>query len=115
MIVDVVPGIIAAKKLDKNETTRQALLDLDPEYSQLVQKENEYEALVMYVRRKLEDMESALSVVKKIYGETSAMNIRPNYNQFETQFEAQYVKPDPDTSSISSTTPSGFKIGKPKY
>jgi hypothetical protein len=92
MIVDVIPGVIAAKKLDKNEATRQAILDLDTDYSAFVEKENEFAVAVMLFKQKLVNMESALSMTKKIYGETSAMNNRPNYNQFNTQFPEDTVE-----------------------
>ena len=109
LVIDVIPGILAEKKLSSNAETRQALMDLDPEYQKAVEAELEYAACVMYVRRKIEDMENALNSVKKILGETGDMHRRPNYNMYDVEA----VTNNPTQTDQLATT--GSRIGKPRY
>lgn len=110
MIIDVIPTKIAEKKLSQNDATRQAFLDLDSEYSEALDKENQFEAAVMLVKRKIEDMEGALNAVKKVLADTDGVYRRPNYNMNDVTFGEHGHAPMDVT-----TTSTGFKIGKPRY
>jgi len=105
LLIDVIPGILAEKKLTSNDANRNSLITLDPEYDRLSTAEVEFEAALLYVKRKIEDMESALNATKKVVGETDAVYNRPNYNWAETGD----LQPKP-TQEVG-----GLKFGKPNY
>ena len=105
LLIDVIPSILAEKKLASNESNRESLITLDPEYDKLSTVEIEFEAALLYMKRKIEDMESALNATKKVVGETDSVYNRPNYNWAETGD----LQPKP-TQDIG-----GLKFGKPNY
>jgi hypothetical protein len=137
VIIDVIPGILAEKKLASNAETRAALLDADPEYNAAVEKELRFEAAVMYFRLKIKDMDAALNALKKVVSETDGMYNRPNYNaqntNMDTDLEVALTKKTPEAwpagewdlnepSPVApnaapqpTTTTAGFKFGKPRY
>lgn len=80
LIVDVIPTQLEEKKLGSNETNRQALLNLDPEYSDATIAEAETEAALIYVERKLRDMEGALNAVKRAAEIMNQIQYRANPN-----------------------------------
>lgn len=107
--LDITPGVLAEKKLGNNEANRQAVIDLDSEYDRLSTIEIELEAAVLFVRRKIEDMESALNATKKVVGDAESVYNRPNYNWSETGTQAE-----PELQQEPSS-PAGLMFGKPKY
>jgi len=141
LTIDVVPGKIAEKKLASNAETRQALLDIDPEYNAAVETEYRFEAALMYFKLKIKDMDSALNAVKKAVSDTDQIYNRPNYNSQNTNMDSTpeptptkekpwlqdewdlhgfdtvavpNSQPTQPTSAVT-TTQSGFKIGKARY
>ena len=106
VIIDIVPEKIKEKGLSQNEATRNALVDLDPEYQQCETTVAQLEAAVIYVEGKLRAMENNLNAVKKILGETNNVYHRANPNLSTSGFDA----PQPTIE-----TQSGLKIGKGKY
>lgn len=106
LLIDVIPGILSEKKLASNESYRESLITLDPEYDRLSTVEIEFEAALLYMKRKIEDMESALNATKKVVGETDSVYNRPNYNWAETGD----LQPTQPTQEIG-----GMKFGKPNY
>lgn len=84
LMIDVIPGRITEKKLSQNDATRQALLDLDEDYSNALTKEYEFEACMMYLKRRIEDVEEAIHSIKKALDETGESHRRANYNMNNT-------------------------------
>lgn len=86
-----------------------------------MEREAEYEAILLYLRRKIDDMEGALNAVKKVVGETEGVFRRPNYNMSaggpETFEESGQIRPDPATNPepLPVTTHGGLKVGRPRY
>lgn len=109
MIIDVIPEKIKEKKLTSNDATRQAFLDLDPEYSEAVVAEAHVSAALMLVQGKLKAMESALNAVKKILGDTQSVYHRSNPNMSTGGFDK------PATPDTTVNAPHGLLIGKPRY
>lgn len=113
MIIDVIPAQLEKRpNLSDNADTRKAFMDLDPEYGAAQDKLIEWEAQLLYVQRKLRDMEGALNAVKSAMRDTEGVWRRPNYNASGAGAADinELVDPQPTT-----TTPSGLRIGKPRY
>jgi len=108
MIIDIIPEKMSEKKLASNETTRQAFLDLDPEYRAAVEAEGVHKAILVYLKRKIEDMENALNAVKKVYGETDNV-----YRRANPALSTGSI--DPDHVREQNTATGQLKIGKPNY
>lgn len=117
LIIDVIPEKLKEKNLAANEATRQAFLDRDPEYSDAAVGEAETESALIYIERKLRDMEGALNAVKR----AADINIhfRPNPNLstggFEDEeFASQLEETRKQMHAVSIAT-NGVKIGSVKY
>jgi hypothetical protein len=113
LILDSIPDKIQEKKAAKkdvsnNEDTRQAIMDLDPEYSEAWVAEAQTEAALLLIERKVKDMEGALNAVKKILGETYGIFHRPNPNMNNVVEERQ--SSPQETSEVR-----GVKFGKVNY
>ena len=135
LTIDVVPAKLAEKKLASNAETRQALLDIDPEYNAAVETELRFEAALMYFKLKIKDMDAALNAIKKAVSDTDQIYNRPNYNSMNTNMDgdASQAAPKPwpqdewdlnedrvsappsPPTNVTTTTQSGFKIGKARY
>jgi hypothetical protein len=116
--IDVIPGKMTEKKLSSNETNRQALLDVDEEYSAAVERELRFEAALMYLRLKHDDMEGALNAVKKAVADNEKDFYRPNYNAVNTNMDAPQDWPKDEWDLQEPQVPvtsTGLKIGKAKY
>lgn len=110
LIIDVIPAKLKARDdLADNADTRKAFYSLDPEYSALSDQLIEWEATLLYVQRKLKDMESNGNAVKKVLHDTGDMYKRPNYNVLDND------STPPPATSPTTTTPGGLKLGKPRY
>lgn len=119
MAIDVIPGLLKEKQLASNAETRQALTELDAEYSKLSDEEAQVEAVLLYIKRKIEDVEGALNAVKKILGESEGVFNRPNYNSFNTRFEEPREEPVQQVLTTDTrpptNNPGGFAIGRARY
>lgn len=131
--IDVVPSQLTTRKLPSNAENRQALLDSDEEYNKALEREAHFDAAVMLLKLKIKDMDSAINALKKVIVDTEQVYNRPNFNTSNTNMDAgqnedkDWVKKewdfnDPqDTSPLdtpkqqTTATPTGFKIGKPRY
>lgn len=103
VVLEVMPAKLAEKKLSSNDTNREAVIELDPEYSALCDVENEIEAAYVYVREKLHTMESNLNAAKKaLDAATHTSGI--NQNLVQNLGEAPSV-----------TTHGNMQIGKARY
>ncbi len=101
LLLEVVPGKLAERKLTSNDAYREAIITLDLPYQAARDTADEIEAVCEYLKGKLKSFENAYSSVKKIMGEDS-------YNMGRTS--------NPDLSGDAGPTkplPSGF--GKAKY
>jgi hypothetical protein len=116
LVIDIIPGAIKDKGLTQNETTRQALMDLDPEYAHLEIIEAQLDAARTYIQGKLRAMEGNLNAVKKILGDTSAVYNRgnPYYNTGGLD-SGDIVEQSPQDFRPQVTETSGIKIGKSRY
>lgn len=120
LIVDVIPTLLEEKKLGSNETNRQALLNLDQEYSDSTVAEAETEAALIYVERKLRDMEGALNAVKRAAEIMNAIQYRANPNLStggvtseveEALAESERLRREGNVRQSQN----GLRIGKAKY
>lgn len=115
MIIDVIPEKMKARpELNDNADTRKAFMDLDADYNSLSEKVIEWEASLVYVQRKLKDMEGALNAVKSAMRDTESVWKRPNYNTLGggapgREEVNELVDPSP------TQTTGGLKIGRPRY
>lgn len=105
MIIDVIPEKLKDKKLPQNEMNRQALLDLDEEYSRAILVENQLDAALELIKNRLRLMEGNISAVKKVIGDTSKTYIRYNPNLITGEIQDSEV-PGHEESSF---------FGKPRY
>lgn len=120
--IDVVPGKLEEKKLRDNETNREAIIQLDPEHGAAMEREAEYEAILLYLRRKIDDMEGALNAVKKVLGETEGVFRRHNHNMsagapdtFDDPHDPTDLTPASTPEPLVTTTPGGLKVGRARY
>lgn len=102
VVTEVIPTKLAERKLSNNDSTREAIIELDPEYSAISDMENEVEAAFIFVREKLKTIESHLNALKKAMDATSSLVSLPNPNLIQTQ-----TPPEP-----VSVAPNGLLIGK---
>lgn len=65
VVVDIIPSKLAEKKLSNNDTNREAVVELDPEFSVLSDVEAEIEAAYTYIKEKARNMESHMNAVKR--------------------------------------------------
>jgi hypothetical protein len=106
MIIDVIPSLVeSSKKTSQNADVRQGYVDLDPEYSNLLDIETQYEAGLMYFKRKIEDMENGINSIKKVIDATHSMYDRPNYN-----LSIGSISQESQTEMVS-----GMTFGKARY
>lgn len=140
VVIDVMTETIKSKGLSNNDTTRQAILDLDPLYSQAVTDEIKTQAALLYVERKLRDMEGAFHATKEIHKTMSGLATRPNPMlphelsrpdkpepfypgtpdavpvRELTEGERIAMEPSPEPVKVSTTRPIGNMLfGKAKY
>jgi len=116
LIVDVIPTQLEQKKLGSNETNRQALLTLDPEYSDATVAEAETEAALIYVERKLRDMEGALNAVKRAAEIMNAIQYRSNPNLSTSGMEEALEESDRlRRESNARQSQNGYRVGKATY
>lgn len=66
VVMEVIPAKLAEKKLSNNDTNREAVIELDPEYSAATDVLNQIEASFVLVREKLRGIESAINSTKKV-------------------------------------------------
>jgi len=118
VVLEVIPTKLAEKKLSANDTNREAIIDLDPEYAILCDVQAQLEAGFVFIREKLRSMESAINSVKKTLDMTAMLNTyTPNPNLVvgtpETRGTRDSYTDATETSSSLSTT--RFAVGKVKY
>lgn len=105
VVIDVVPTVLAEKKLTNNETNREAIVELDPEFSAVCDVEGEVEAAYVFIREKYRTLESCLNAVKKSMDASSSMlNFIPNHDLVQVPGQQPQTK-----------TPGGMAIGSGKY
>lgn len=122
IVVDRLGEVLKAKGLANNDTSRAAVIDTDPEYSQAVEVEIEIDANLRYVDRKLQSMEGSLGAVKRILDASSAVFWRSNPNM-ATGGLADDVpdhlifdkKPEAKPTTTPTTQMGPVKFGKPNY
>lgn len=66
VVMEVIPAKLAEKKLSNNDTNREAVIELDPEYSAATDVLNQIEASFVLIREKLRGIESAINSTKKV-------------------------------------------------
>lgn len=66
VVMEVIPAKLAEKKLSNNDTNREAVIELDPEFSAATDVLNQIEASFVLVREKLRGIESAINSTKKV-------------------------------------------------
>jgi len=125
VVVDQMAAILKDKGLASNETSRQSILDLDSLYSAAVEAEMETEAVLMYVERKLRDMEGALNALKSTLRllEGSSRRANPNLTRAPydddtvSTWDAPSVVPELPDNTQKVTTPSGgtLVMGRARY
>jgi hypothetical protein len=84
VVTEIIPVKLAEKKLSNNDTNREAVVELDPEFSAWCDVEAEVEAAYTYVREKFRNMESHLNAVKRaldVTGQFYQYNNNPSLNQ----------------------------------
>jgi hypothetical protein len=123
VVLEIIPGKLAEKKVSNNDTNREAVIELDPEYAALCDVEAEVEAAYVYVREKARNMESHLNAVKKILdsatGFTPSTWVVPNtipnsqVGYYDDNPERTAATPPPQITT--TTTNPRFKIGKANY
>lgn len=104
VVTEVIPSKLAEKKLSNNDTNREAVVELDPEYSAISDVEIEIEAAFVFVREKLRSMESNLNAVKK---SLDAISNFMSFNQ-NTNLIQKVATTDGESSS-------SLQIGKTRY
>lgn len=103
VVVDIIPTKLAEKKLSNNDTNREAVVELDPEYSVLADIEAEIDAAYTYIREKFRTMESHLNAAKRALDATSF-----HYKHTENTNLIQTPKTQPDE-------PTEMLVGKARY
>lgn len=103
VVVDLIPAKLAERKLSNNDSSREAIIELDPEHSVLCDIENEVEAAFVFVREKFRSIESHLNAVKKAMDATAGLVGMAN---------PLLVQPAPAAPVPTTTTINGLKIGK---
>lgn len=102
VVVEVIPSKLAERKLSNNDSSREAIIELDPEYSAVCDVENEVEAAFIFVREKFRTIESHLNAIKKAMDATANLVSMANPALVQTPAPPSYV----------TTAPNGLKIGK---
>jgi hypothetical protein len=103
VVLEVVPRLLAEKKLTNNETNREAIVEQDPEFSVLTDVEAEIEAAYIYVREKYRTIESHLNAVKKsMDAGANMLNFLPNPNLVQV--------PNQEPTNIN-----GVAVGRGRY
>lgn len=97
VVVDIIPTKLAEKKLSNNDTNREAVIELDPEYSVWCDVEAEIEAAYTYVREKFRNMESHLNAVKR------ALDVTGQFYQYN------------NNSNLIQSNVEGMAVGKATY
>jgi hypothetical protein len=119
VVIEVIPSKLAEKKLSNNDTNREAVVDLDPEYSAASDVHSQIEAAFILVREKLRGMESAINAAKKVLDTLPAPWV-PNPNLVTvpyvqpTTFPDPYIDPNQQWPKITYTTDTGTYTGDPE-
>ena len=66
LLIEMVPVRLVEKKLSNNDSHREALVDSDPLYNELMSVQDEIEASFILVREKYRTCENAINNVKKL-------------------------------------------------
>ncbi len=69
VLLEVAPAALEAKGLGSSKDLRDAILDLDVEYQDAVERVDQIECVVEYIKGKLKSFENSFSSVKKIMQE----------------------------------------------
>lgn len=98
VVMEVIPSKLAEKKLSNNDTNREAVIELDPEYSAATDVLNQIEASFVLVREKLRGIESAINSTKKVLDTlpswTPNINLPVQPNQpYTTPYVVPFVQP----------------------
>lgn len=127
VVTEVIPAKLADKKLSNNDTNREAVIELDPEYSATCDVEIEVEAAFVFIREKLHSMESHLNAIKKSLDASSGMfgqNMRlvqPLGNHPLNDVYGPASSPDYPTNNrtplneVPQAAPNGMAVGKARY
>ncbi len=94
IVLDKVPSILKERGLQTNETTRQAIIDLDPDYQSAQETETILHSFKTLLEGKKKSIEMSYTAVKKILGDS---------------FHAKMSLPGPDSS------PTQGYFGKTRY
>lgn len=107
VVAEIIPSKLAEKKLSNNDTNREALVELDPEYSAICDVELEVEAGFIYIREKFRSVESHLNAIKRSLDATAQfLSYSPNQNLTQSL----------GTIERNATTMiNGLEIGKASY
>jgi hypothetical protein len=117
VVLDIMPQRLSDKKAANNAETRQAVIDLDEEYSKAIYVEIEIEAALKLIQGKLFAMEGALSAVKQVSYEVRNTYNRQNPNLMvpEYSMSSEVKEESPAPQDNTQTSPTGVKYGKPRY
>lgn len=80
VVVEVIPSKLAERKLANNDTNREAIVELDPEYSVSTDILNQIEAAFVLVREKLRAIESAINCTKRVLDTLPNFLLNSNLN-----------------------------------
>lgn len=80
LVLDVVPHTIKSKGLSQNETTRSAIIDLDEQYNDILEKKETLEAAYVLLKEKLRAFEGAMSSIRRLLDDSSGVKRRANPN-----------------------------------
>lgn len=131
VVIEIIPGKLAEKKLANNDTNREAVVDLDPEYSISSDVLSQIEAAFVLVREKLRSIESAINSAKKVLdtlpshpntslvtyvGTSTGTNSFPqvDFPQVDQNFPDTNITTNINTNTTNTNT-TRFEIGKVKY
>ena len=101
VVMEVIPAKLAEKKLSNNDTNREAVIDLDPEYSAATDVLNQIESSFILIREKLRGIESAINSTKKVLDTLPApwtpnpSLVTPLYQPYQQPVNVPFVQPSP--------------------
>jgi hypothetical protein len=107
VVTEIIPTKLAEKKLSNNDSTREAIIELDPEYSAVSEVELEVEAAQIFVREKFRSVESHLNAIKKSMDATAnLLNYSANTN---------LTQPVTQTEEAPTKQYNNLVVGKARY
>lgn len=81
IMLDIIPEMLAAKKLSSNEANREAVISQDIEYNDLLDRLQQIEAVIEHLKLKQSSFEKSFSSVKAYLRQSSNyMSNNPNSN-----------------------------------